>query len=336
MKMKKFGTPFLAAVLTAVMVALAVPARPAYAVVEWQYDLYPPASPPAGWVQVRWILTSSGCSGCTCGSNWQPGTQTGLMEKPGDRQTVGRNEGPTSSPWGSTADPRAQCPESGEWAAGTWYHNAVFPVEWTFGGCRWEGPVRVCDYYGSWGSKTWEGGNFAENDECCSDGGCGPGPGPTPCPSGSGRDPASMTDFAYRPNYPVVVGQDGDGFYITASFHQGRTWWEDCDGRHYQDDPITRVDVSVSLAESSVRWIREDLARRYPGADVKDTYPKTSTLYGGPGRANVSVRWPSGGYFEAVDPGHYVVIFRVRAQSGAVDTFTRQVPVHLRDSTIVE
>ena len=180
---------FGALVLAAVLAALVVPAsRPAYAAIEWRYVLHPPGSPPAGWVQVRWVLTASGCSGCQCGSNWQPGTQTGLMEKPADRQTVGRNQGPTSSPWGSTGDPRAQC-ANGEWAAGTWYHNAIFSVVWTFGGCRWEGAVRVCDYYGSWGSKTWEGGNFAENDDCCADGGCGGDgdPQPTPCPSGRGR-----------------------------------------------------------------------------------------------------------------------------------------------------
>ncbi|HIQ01182.1 MAG TPA: hypothetical protein EYH30_03480 [Anaerolineales bacterium] len=297
--------------------------QPARAVTEWRHVLHPPTSPPAGWVHVRWILVASGCSGCTCGSTWQPGSQEGLMEKPGDRRTVGRNEGPTSSPWGSTADPRAQCPESGEWAAGTWYHNAVFPVNWTFGGCRWEpGAVRVCDWYGSWGSPTWEGGNFAENDDCCADGGCDDGDDdwiPCTCPAAfwSYSSP-SFSLLATDPPYPLVVGQDPDRVGTTVTFRVSlgpatHTWYgPECPACPAHTETVRdRIDdgsADIILTQESRDWIVNELGLRYYGAEPKhpDWYGIPLDLYDCRYEGNTHVCTASA-WIPAEDPGEYDV-----------------------------
>jgi len=162
-----------------------------------------------------------------------------------------------------------------------------------------------------------------------------PTPAPTACPSGSGRDGSTMDAFRQYPAHPVVVGQGGDGFYVEAQFGKGKTWWLDCGGRHESPDRITRIDVEVSLADSSVAWIRGELRQRYPGADVKGSYPVRATLYAGSPSDSVSVRWPASGYFRAPDPGYYVLTFEVRTESGATDRFERRVGVYLIDSSLI-
>ncbi|NPA89936.1 MAG: hypothetical protein GXO55_00555 [Chloroflexi bacterium] len=157
---------------------------------------------------------------------------------------------------------------------------------------------------------------------------------PTPCPvTARGYVQPRMLGFGYFPRHPVVVGQGGKGFYLTARFAGGRFWEEDCHGRRYTDDPIVYVGVSVSLADSSRRWIEEDLAARYYGARVKGTYPKRAALFYGRSMS-LGVRWPRG-LFEALDPGYYVAVFTVRTASGKVFTFTGRVPVYLGDSTLI-
>lgn len=132
-----------------------------------------------------------------------------------------------------------------------------------------------------------------------------------------------------------MVGQGGDGFFIQASFGKGRTWWLDCGGRHESPDRIVRIELEAALAPSSVDWIRGELRQRYPGADVKGSYPIRATLFDGEPSDSVTVRWPASGYFRAMDPGYYVLIFRVRTESGAVDAFEKRVGVYLVDSSII-
>jgi len=309
---------------------------------------------PAGWAPVREYLVGSGCEGYTCGSAWTPRSPQGLFEKYGDRAYRGHGQGDGNPPTGLAVwDGRAKCGD-GAWSAGTWYHNGYFRLTWDLPRCHWEfnrfGPgehAYVCDYYGSWQGPTSEGWNFAEDDACFvgnpdggnkgnnpGDGGGG-NPTPTSCAvTARGYDPARMTGFGYFPQHPVVVGQGGEGFYLTARFVGGRFWEEDCEGRHYTDDPIASVDVSVSLADSSRRWIEGELAARYYGARVKDTYPKRSPLFYGSSMF-VGVRWPRRGLFEALDPGYYVVKFTVRTTGGKVFVFTGRAPVYLGDSTLI-
>ena len=317
------------------------------------YIVHPPGNPP-GWVSVQQYLVGSGCEGYACGSTWTPNTmERNLFEKRSDRAPRGHGEGDGAPPsplpvW----DGREKCGD-GRWAGGTWYHNGYFRLTWHPPVCRWEynrfGPgehAYVCEYNGSWQGPTGEGWNFAENDACFlthpadnptppPQPNPDPGPEPTPCPvTARGYAPARMTGFRSFPQHPVVAGQGGGGFYLAARFTAGRFWEEDCRGRRYSDDPITYVAVSVSLAESSRRWIEEELAARYYGARVKDTYPKRAVLFVGRSAA-VAVRWPRRGLFPALDPGYYIATFTVRTASGRVFVFSGRAPVYLGDSTLI-
>lgn len=320
--------------------------------VYYLYILHDPALP-AGWVYVQQYLVGSGCQGYTCGSNWQPNSVRNLFEKPADRTPRGHGEGnglpPSSLPvW----DVRDRCGD-GAWAAGTWYHNGYFNLVWNPPVCRFDpdrlGPgegAYVCDYYSQWEGPTGEGWNFAENDACYINPPPNPQPTPppvppsngamptpTPCPTGSGYIAPVMLGFRSDPAYPVVVGQRGDGFSTVAGFRGGTRWYLDCSGRHEVPDNIVRVDVIVQLSEQSRRWIESTLAQRYPGARVKDTYPQQYTVFYG-NRHVVWTRFPTSGLFESQDPGTYILTWRVHTQSGRAFTFSRQVHVHLADSTL--
>jgi len=339
--MKRFLSVFFLA-----LVVLSIVAVPALADPPGGYDyiLHPPTNPPAGWVMVGQLLVHSGCTGCDCGAAWRPGNETGLVEKPADRTTVGHDQGdgtPPGAPYAVGHYPRPKCAR-GEWSAGTWYHNAVFQIVYDGNPiCRWTdgGSVRICDYYGAWGGTNWEGWNFAADDSCTGDATPGvPGPAatPTPCPiTARGHVHSAMTNFAYAPAYPVVVGQGGSGFYATASFREGKSWYRDCHGTHDQDDPIVFIGLTTSLAPSSIDWIEHDLASRYYGATVQGSYPQQATLYAGAGRATVATRWPGSNFYRALDPGYYELTYTVRLRSGQTDTYQRRVPVHLKDSTVI-
>ncbi len=325
------------------------------------YILHEPTLP-AGWVYVQQYLVGSGCEGYTCGSDWTPNSIRNLFEKPGDRTYRGHGEGDGSPPFPLAIwDGRDRCGD-GNWAAGTWYHNGYFNLVWNPPVC-WFDPNRfgpgegayICDYYGQWSGPTSEGWNFAENDACfrnpppptdpsppdhppgnptpmppAGD----PDPTPTPCPSESGYIVPTMVGFHSEPAYPVVTGQGGDGFRAVGGFRGGIFWQLDCTGRHETPDNIVRVDVVVQLSEESRRWIEGTLAPRYPGAHVKDTYPQQYTVFRG-NRPTVWARFPaSGDYFPARDPGTYILTWRVHTQSGRVFTFSREVQVHLVDSTM--
>jgi hypothetical protein len=283
--MKKNLVQALLVFIVIILAVLAPMSNPVAAFIpDYQYNLNPPTSNPAGWVKVRWLLTASGCSGCTCGAEWTPGSQTGLFEKPGDRTPRGHNEGDDSAPGGGAVnDPRAQCSD-GEWAAGTWYHNAIFPVVWTLGPCTWHGSVYVCTYNGSWGAATWDGWNFAENDDCCVGGICDdPDPDPTPCAcpgdSWSYATP-STTLIGIEPPYPLVVGQDPEDVGATLVFQNvlgpsTHTWYgPDCPAcpahtATVQDTLSNGGTVDFNLTEASKDWIINEVGRLYPGAAPK-------------------------------------------------------------------
>ena len=50
----------------------------------------------------------------------------------------------------------------GQWAAGNWYHNAVWTTFWTQEWTRWG--TRWVEHWN--GSPNWEGWNFAEDNRC--------------------------------------------------------------------------------------------------------------------------------------------------------------------------
>ncbi len=348
--MKKF---ILLLVLLTVVVPMSVVPALADPSTSYTYILHPPAgSPAAGWNTVTTLLVHTGCQGCDCGSDWRPGTETGLFEKGADRTSAGHNEGngtPPKVPFSVGNNARPQC-ASGDWAAGTWYHNGVWSINYTNPQCRWSdgGSVRICDYQGVWGNQTWNGWNFAANDNGCGgsggSGGSGdstPSPGvtatPTPCPvTDRGYINPAMTSFSYAPSWPMVVGQGGYGFFVTSSFREGKKWYKDCHGTHYQDDKIVYLALSTDLAESSRRWIATDLQAHYPGVHVKGHYPASAVLYNNKaGTIVLSARWPRTSYYQSQDPGYYVAHFTLRtAQGHSMDVY-KDVPVYLLDSTLI-
>lgn len=156
------------------------------------------------------------------------------------------------------------------------------------------------------------------DESCCLSG------GPTPCPESG----PTITNAALQPTpeYPLVLGQDPDrrgitisGITVTAGEHDCRT------------GTISAVSVSIRLSSASASWINGELARKYPGARVKGTYPITPVLTTtGLNTATAVTSF----HFEPLDPGDYEVTITATQDDGqtAVKVFT--VHVALYESTI--
>lgn len=157
------------------------------------------------------------------------------------------------------------------------------------------------------------------NETCCGNSG-----GPTPCPESG----PTITNAALQPTpeHPLVLGQDPDrrgitisGITVTAGEHDCRT------------GTISAVSVSIRLSSASITWINGELARKYPGAHVKGTYPITPVLTTiGLNTATAVTSF----HFEPLDPGDYEVTVTATQDDGqtAVKVFT--VHVALYESTI--
>jgi len=123
--------------------------------------IYADPPPAPGWVPMAILLVESGCYGTECGSQWTPQAQEYLFELKADRIHRGQGEGDSSPPFPLlVSDPRARC--MGQWAAGNWYHNAVWTTFWTQEWTRWG--TRWVEHWN--GSPNWEGWNFAEDNRC--------------------------------------------------------------------------------------------------------------------------------------------------------------------------
>ncbi|HKZ84238.1 MAG TPA: hypothetical protein VJ793_11350 [Anaerolineae bacterium] len=201
---------------------------------------------PPGWVLVQHLLIESGCSGGQCSSTWRPGTQEGLFEKIGDRTHRNQGEGDDNPPGPppSVADVREQC-ASGLWAAGDWYHNAIWLSTWSGGSLDLSTDPPTLHFYETYTTMSWEGWNFGEDDECLRNSGT-PTPMPTPtpqdpndplrCPDPRVVEPPITIATNWRPPNPVVVGQDPDRqgieFVINAQVPPVEYyWWERVQGK---------------------------------------------------------------------------------------------------------
>jgi len=91
--------------------------------------------------------------------------------------------------------------------------------------------------------------------------------------------------------------------------------------------------VRVELAQSSIAWITGALARKYPGAHVKGSYPFTPNYAAsgiGSGQAQLSF------HLAPLDPGFYEVTVQATQEDGQSASATLRVPVHLMESTLIE
>lgn len=156
------------------------------------------------------------------------------------------------------------------------------------------------------------------NESCCLSG------GPTPCP----KSGPTITTAALQPTpeYPLVLGQDPDrrgitisGITVTAGEHDCRT------------GTISAVSVSIRLSSASITWINGELARKYPGAHVKGTYPITPVLTTtGLNTATAVTSF----HFEPLDPGDYEVTVTATQDDGQTVVKVFTVHVALYESTI--
>lgn len=179
----------------------------------------------------------------------------------------------------------------------------------------------------------------------------------------------------YEPEYPVVVGQDPDrkGFDLLIEATGGRAnkWQREllqlCDdgsGRyprdcadgpwHWEcrdtciecyDDPFDTIQIHMRLADSSLEWLKGELATRYIGAQPKEGLPRSWFLRGVTDQMSVSARWryapgsPDALSTGPVDPGIHggrIVGTTKGTPLNPPQVVERafSVPVHLLDTTI--
>lgn len=176
--------------------------------------------------------------------------------------------------------------------------------------------------------------------------GCGGGPSPTDtpvpptstpvppptatCPPTTVTDPTTAL-ASLNPLNPTVAGQSPNN-PVTRVTVRAQAGTRTICGVAVPDQ-ITAITVRVRLADSSIAWITTDLARRYPGAQVKGTYPffpafeTQSTL-----PTNL---WIGRFAFQPLDPGYYQVLIRVRTLGGRDMEFTQTFGVRLLESTLI-
>ena len=147
---------------------------------------------------------------------------------------------------------------------------------------------------------------------------------PTPCPESG---PTVTTDALQpTPEFPLVLGQDPDRRGITIPLITITAGEHDC-----RRGTITVISVKIHLNQASISWINGELARKYPGAHVLDTYPISPVLStNGLNTPNATVSF----HFDPKDPGDYDVTVTATQDDGQVNVKVFQVHVALYESTI--
>jgi hypothetical protein len=144
--------------------------------------------------------------------------------------------------------------------------------------------------------------------------------------------PSIEANLTLNPPYPITLGQDPDdrGVDLSGITAHG--------GNHHCPNgaPAKIVSfslVKVQLAQSSMAWINGELARKYPGAQVKGSYPiippyQISGL--GASQAQLAL------HLAPLDPGYYEISVQATQEDGQTATATLRVPVYLMESTIIQ
>jgi len=152
--------------------------------------------------------------------------------------------------------------------------------------------------------------------DCCGGGGK-PTPRPTPTPTPPVCDGTRVNvtkpsgSYEQEPDHVIVVGQDPTvrGFDLKLDLRGGRAEkWElrsqqvctrvvgaypdACPSGPWRwtcawtriaryNDPIVKVEVAMRLHESTIAWIENDLAARYPGVHRTEPLPRVFTVWQG-------------------------------------------------------
>jgi hypothetical protein len=172
--------------------------------------------------------------------------------------------------------------------------------------------VGVCSAYPSCQRRT-----LIIDETCC-------GGGPTPCPkSGPMITTAALVP---TPAFPLVIGQDPDRRGITIPPITVIAGDHDC-----RRGTIVSISVKIHLSSESITWIKGELARKYPGAHVLDTYPISPVLTtSGLDTALATATF----HFEPKDPGDYVVTISATQDDNQVAEKQFQLHVALYESAI--
>ena len=155
------------------------------------------------------------------------------------------------------------------------------------------------------------------NESCC-------GGGPTPCP----KSGPIITTSALEPTpeFPLVVGQDPDKRGITIPMITVSAGEHDC-----RRGTVSDISIEIRLSEASISWINSELARKYPGAHMLDTYPISPVL------TATGLNTPTATasfHFDPKDPGDYEVKVTATQDDNQVAEKVFQVHVALYESSI--
>ncbi|MFZ2096699.1 MAG: hypothetical protein WAV05_08690 [Anaerolineales bacterium] len=146
----------------------------------------------------------------------------------------------------------------------------------------------------------------------------------TPCP----KIGPKITTPALQPTpaFPLVLGQDPNRIGITIPEITVTAGEHDC-----RRATISAIEVKLRLSNDSLSWIRWELARRYPGARVLDTYPLSPVLVTRGLHTPTAI---TSFHFDPLDPGDYEITVTATQDDGQVALKVYSVHVALYESTI--
>lgn len=134
------------------------------------------------------------------------------------------------------------------------------------------------------------------------------------------------------PPYPITLGQDPDDRGVDIQGITARGGANSCPNGNPAKITALRI-VDVRLASSSVAWINSTLARKYPGARVKGTYPFTPQFsVTGQGTPTATLAF----HLAPLDPGFYDITVEATQADGQKASLVIKVPVYLMESTIIQ
>lgn len=204
--------------------------------------------------------------------------------------------------------------------AGRLFQRAGFSY-WNAGEC-----IEDIDEFGAI-TCTYEYDKGTDRVDCCTGSGSGGGGGGGKCTPEYAAPTVTLSGVL--PVRPLVIGQDPDDLGATANIliqggedtacHTGRT-------------NITSITIpTINLSPESIAYIRGELARRYPGAQILGDYPLDAE-YPSPTLPDDEISLAL--HFDPLDPGTYQIVVQAVQEDGQTVDVTLEVKAWLLDSTL--
>ncbi len=212
-------------------------------------------------------------------------------------------------------------------------------------------PNRLSGGYWSVGKCNWNPCSLDTSANsvratCCG-GSSGSGGGCTP----EYAPPTIDDTYTVDPPYPIPWGQEqppyGEALGMTVNDIKAHGGQDTACGSGRAT--ITSITIWLELTERSIEWITGELALRYPGAHVKDTYPKYPERPDDPFHPYAHCAWTFGTsgintpdaeldcrFFRPLDPGDYTVHVQACQSDGKCTTkvLPEPIKVWLLESTL--